>query len=81
MNINLQSPNLKKEYGRQCVEKNASESFTYYVINEYVPRVRANADQVLTTYCDSAHHRHLPKTVRMKLSKVDKTIIFLIANY
>ena len=27
----------------------ASESFTYYVINVYVPRVRANADQVLTT--------------------------------
>ena len=27
----------------------ALESFTYYVINVYVPRVRANADQVLTT--------------------------------
>ena len=27
----------------------ASKSFTYYVINVYVPRVRANADQVLTT--------------------------------
>ena len=27
----------------------ASELFTYYVINVYVPRVRANADQVLTT--------------------------------
>ena len=27
----------------------ALKSFTYYVINVYVPRVRANADQVLTT--------------------------------
>ena len=46
-----------------------------------------NADELLkhlcplcTLHCDSAHHRHLPKTVRMQLSKVDKTIIFLIAN-
>ena len=38
----------------KCVEKIfcvvlTLESFTYYVINVYVPRVRANADLVLTT--------------------------------
>ena len=34
-----------------------------------------------TAHYDSAHHRHLPKTVRKKLSKVDKTMTILIANY
>ena len=34
---------------KKCYVVLTSESFTYYVINVYVPRVRANADQVLTT--------------------------------
>ena len=34
---------------KNCCVVLTSESFTYYVINVYVPRVRANADQVLTT--------------------------------
>ena len=45
------SPNLGKNWnlgsGPNVVL--ALESFTYYVSNVYVPRVRANADQVLTT--------------------------------
>ena len=45
------SPNLEKNWnlgsGPNVVL--ALESFTYYVSNVYVPRVRANADQVLTT--------------------------------
>ena len=38
------------------LKKSASESFTYYVINEYVPRVRANADQCLQ------HHQGCQET-------------------
>ena len=47
----LSSPNLEKNWnlvsGPNVVL--ALASFTYYVSNVYVPRVRANADQVLTT--------------------------------
>ena len=54
------SPNLEKNWnlgsGPNVVL--ALESFTYYVSNVYVPRVRANADQVLTTQ----HHQGCPET-------------------
>ena len=49
--ISTSSPNLlnqNKVYGKKIVVL-ASGSFIYYVINVYVPRVRANAYHVLTT--------------------------------
>ena len=50
---------LKKNMEESVLKKIvvlASESFTYYVFNEYVPRVRAIADQCLQ------HHQGCPET-------------------
>ena len=47
------NPKIKQKKWNKVLLKKiivlASESFTYYIINVYVPRVRANADQVLIT--------------------------------
>ena len=41
---------------KNCCVVLTSKSFTYYVINVYVPRVRANADHCLQ------HHQGCPET-------------------